>query len=188
MAQSFRFCLSCPLRPGAGPAHLAATDPDTCIPATFCWVSRVRCAPHLLGPYLASGPCWSFLCTHAPNAGPPFSQTPAKCAGIQQGDLAPAYTQLRLVLTGWCLSDPLEPQAAGPADTWKLNLSLPGRSLCCCRHLGLWDWDPVAAMALARALHRCWLLLLSEMRTGPWMGLHCSILRAPGASHSPGPF
>lgn len=119
VAQSFRFCLSCPLGPGAGPAHLPATDLDTCISSTLSWVSGVRCAPHLLGPYLESGPCWSFPRTDAPDAGPPFSQTPAKCAGLQQGHPAPPYTQLKLVLTDWCLSDPLEPQAPGPVGTWK---------------------------------------------------------------------
>lgn len=187
MAQSFRFCLSCPLHLGAGPAHLAATDLDTCIPLTFSWVSGVHCAPHLLGPYLESGSCRSFPRTHAPDAGPPFSQTPAKCAGLQQGHqhwLTPSLGWSLLAgvfLTPW---SPRPPAQRAPGN----NLSPPGPSLCCCRLLGLWDWDPVAAVALARALHRCWPHLLSEMWTGPWVGLRCSSLRAPGASHSPGPF
>lgn len=53
----------------------------------------------------------------------------------------------------------------------------------------IWDFGTesrLAAEALPRALCRCWPYLLSEMWTGPWMGLQGSALRAHEQSCSPG--
>lgn len=165
----FRFCPSCPLRPGEGwePVHFGRahwTGTRASLQPSLPGLQGPPC-PAPAGPLLGG---WAFCPTPpAPGADCPTAES----AGSQldaRATRAPAYTQSKLVLWTGVSCSPLGAQAPSPTGIWEVNLSPPGLSPCWCTHLGL--WDQVAAATLPSTLHRC-RPLLCEVSTGTWVVL-----------------